>query len=367
METCYIVRGDVAYIGHQPEDVIRGNAREWPKLQNLLEKTQKSSSSSKHPSGFLAGFFAYDGSFEFSLYQDYQVVPLPEKKIQLIKKKTGLWQEHINQAFYMQMVSQAKEYIKAGDIYQVNLARRSSTKTENFDPWKFFQILFAGTSAPQSMFYRGTDCTLMSASPELFLEIQGNHICTRPIKGTRPRYASTEADKQSIETLLTSTKERAELIMITDLERNDLGQVCVYDSVQVTELAQPYTFSHVHHLVSTIEGKLRPDITPLEAIHACFPGGSITGAPKKRAMEIIEELEPCPRGIYTGAMGYLGLDGSVYLNIGIRTAEWRNNELSFFTGSGITADSDPLEEYHETNHKATALIEAYETYLHSAL
>jgi anthranilate/para-aminobenzoate synthase component I len=193
------------------------------------------------------------------------------------------------------------------------------------------------------------------------LRISGPSILTRPIKGTRPRSADPTRDAQLAYELQTSPKETAELVMITDLLRNDLGRVCEYGSVQVPELLRHETFAHVHHLVSTVTGRLRPDVTHFRALAACFPGGSITGAPKIRAMEIIDELEPVSRGPYTGAVGYLGFNRESQLSIAIRMALLKDGHAHYHAGAGIVADSHPEAEYDETLDKAAGFFAAMST------
>ena len=199
------------------------------------------------------------------------------------------------------------------------------------------------------------DREILSSSPETFLKISGRGIETKPLKGTRPRFHDPDEDRRSAYELQTSAKEIAELVMITDLLRNDLGQVCEFGSVEVSEMLQLETLAQVHHLVSTVRGTLRADINVIEALAACFPGGSITGAPKKRAMEIIRELENSPRGIYCGAVGWLGFNGESSFNIAIRTLVRNKERLSYHVGAGIVADSDPEKEYEETLHKAAGI------------
>jgi para-aminobenzoate synthetase component 1 len=194
----------------------------------------------------------------------------------------------------------------------------------------------------------------VSASPECFYEVRGNRIVTRPIKGTRPRGATPEDDERLREELRTSVKDRAELTMIVDLERNDLGRVCEYGSVRVTAPMEVETFAQVHHLVASIEGTLRPNASPIDVIRALFPGGSITGAPKIRAMQIIDELETNRRGVYTGAIGFISPNATSF-NIAIRTILLEGDRVSYQVGGGIVADSDPLAEYEETLHKGAAI------------
>jgi anthranilate/para-aminobenzoate synthase component I len=212
--------------------------------------------------------------------------------------------------------------------------------------------------APFSAFLDCGDFQIASSSPELFLRLSGSHIQTKPIKGTRPRDADPTRDAQLAYELQTSAKELAELVMITDLLRNDLGKVCEFGSVQVPELARLERFAQVQHLVSTVEGRLRPDVTHFAALASCFPGGSITGAPKFRAMEIIDELEPIARGPYCGCHGYLGFNRESQLSITIRTAVCKDGLAHFNVGAGIVADSNPEAEYEETLAKAAGFLAA---------
>jgi para-aminobenzoate synthetase component 1 len=258
-------------------------------------------------------------------------------------------------------VVRAQEYIAAGDIYQVNLAQKFSTPFAG-NPYRLFEHLLARSPAPGGAFLDFGDTCVLSSSPELFLRIRGRHVTTRPIKGTRPRSRDPMRDEQLAYELLTDPKELAELVMITDLERNDLGRICEYGSVAVTQLVQLERFAQVFHLVSTIEGLLRPGVDALEAVHACIPGGSISGAPKIRACEIIQALEPCPRGIYTGLIGYFDSSGDAAFSIAIRTLVQENGHLHFSVGSGITAGSVPAREYEETLHKAAGMQLALGTY-----
>ena len=206
--------------------------------------------------------------------------------------------------------------------------------------------------APFSAFIDTGDFQIASSSPERFLRLSGQHVQTRPIKGTRPRDANPQRDAQLAYELQSSEKECAELVMITDLLRNDLGRVCEFGSIAVPELMRLEKFPQVQHLASTVEGRLRPELSHLDALRACFPGGSISGAPKFRAMEIIDELEPVTRGPYTGSIGYLGFNRESQFNIAIRTAIVRQEHVWFQVGAGIVADSDPEMEYSETLAKA---------------
>jgi len=268
-----------------------------------------------------------------------------------VRAGTGEWSSNRTREEFMASVERALRYIRAGDIYQVNLAQRLAAPAP-CGPWEFHQRLAAVSPAPFSAYLDGGDFQLASSSPEMFLRLSGSHIMTRPIKGTRPRSADPTRDAQLTYELQTSSKEMAELVMITDLLRNDLGRVCEYGSVQVPELVRLERYPQVQHLVSTVEGRLRSGVTHFEALAKCFPGGSITGAPKIRAMEIIDELEPVTRGPYTGCAGYLGFNRESQLNILIRTAVCKGDTLYFHAGAGIVADSIPEAEYEETLAKA---------------
>ncbi|HZV34643.1 MAG TPA: aminodeoxychorismate synthase component I [Verrucomicrobiae bacterium] len=258
---------------------------------------------------------------------------------------------------FIARVTQAQKYIREGHIYQVNLAHRLAAPC-SITGWEFFQQLSAVSPAPFSAYLDCGEFQLASSSPELFLRLSGPHILTRPIKGTRPRSTDATRDAQLTYELQTSPKEMAELVMITDLLRNDLGRVCEYGSVQVPELVRLERYPQVQHLVSTVEGRLRRDVPHFAAFAACFPGGSITGAPKIRAMEIIDELEPVTRGPYTGALGYLGFNRESQLAIAIRTAICRDGTAWFHAGAGIVADSVPAAEYDETIAKAQGFLAA---------
>jgi len=258
---------------------------------------------------------------------------------------------------FLNAVKRAQEYIRSGDIYQVNLSQRLAASC-SIPAWDFFQRLNAVSPAPFAAYLDCGDFQVASSSPEQFLRLSGSHIVTRPIKGTRPRGTDTTRDLQLAHELQTSAKELAELVMITDLLRNDLGKVCEFGTVQVPELAKLEKFAQVQHLVSTIEGRLRRDVTHFAALASCFPGGSITGAPKFRAMEIIDELESFSRGPYCGCHGYLGFNRESQLSITIRTAICMGEEIYFNVGAGIVADSHPESEYDETLAKAAGFLAA---------
>ena len=258
---------------------------------------------------------------------------------------------------YMEAVNRVREYIAAGDVFQVNLSQRLETDL-TVTPYELYRRLRQINPAPFASYLNFDGVTIISASPERFLHVDGDWVETRPIKGTRPRGKNEIEDAILAQELLNSAKDRAENVMIVDLERNDLGRVCQYGTVKVTELAILETFPTVFHLTSTIIGKLRPDKNRIDLLKAAFPGGSITGAPKVRAMEIIDELEPTRRSVYTGAIGYLGFGRNLDLNIVIRTFIIKGNKAYFQVGGGIIYDSNAEAEYQETLDKAKALIQA---------
>jgi len=257
---------------------------------------------------------------------------------------------------YRTAFQRIQHYIQSGDCYQVNLARRFSGRCEG-DPWHAYRKLRAVAAAPFSAYLDWDDRQLMSLSPERFLKVSGQRVETRPIKGTRPRHADAAADALAAEELLASRKDRAENLMIVDLLRNDIGRNCQPGSIQVDRLFDLESFATVHHLVSTISGELRPDRTAFDLLRDSFPGGSITGAPKRRAMQIIAELEPDSRQAYCGSVFYVSANGRMDSNIAIRTLQCNAGELLCWGGGGIVADSQWEQEYQETWDKIGRLLE----------
>ena len=255
---------------------------------------------------------------------------------------------------YLPRAQRVLDYIDAGDCYQANLTREFSAPCAG-DPWTFYRRLHDVNPAPMGAYLEYPFGAVLSSSPERLLEVDGRHVLTRPIKGTRRRHADPGADAAAAAELLASDKDRAENVMIVDLLRNDLGRVCETGSVRVTGLCELESFATVHHLVSTIEGRLPPPRDARDALEACFPGGSITGAPKRRAMQIIDELEPHRREVYCGAIGYLSAAGRMDMNIPIRTTLVARGELRFYAGGGIVADSTPGGEFDETEAKIAAI------------
>ncbi len=264
---------------------------------------------------------------------------------------------NFNRADYVDAVNRVKAYIASGDVYQVNLSQRFTCDITR-SPYDVYDSLREISPAPYSCFFNCNDFHILSSSPEAFLNINKKQVLTRPIKGTRPRGKTEADDKNMIEALTKSAKDKAELLMITDLERNDLGRVCKYGSIYPEALFELETYSNVFHLVSTITGELNDGNSHVDCLRECFPGGSITGAPKIRAMEIIEELERCRRKIYTGSIGYFGFNQKSDFNIAIRTILHKDSRYFFSVGGGIVADSDPEKEYEETLHKAKGMMEA---------
>ncbi|NOX96572.1 MAG: aminodeoxychorismate synthase component I [Nitrospirae bacterium] len=258
---------------------------------------------------------------------------------------------------YLKAVRKAKDYISAGDIYQVNLSQRFS-KDLSFSPFELYKRLRQINPAPFASFLNFDGMAIVSASPERFLRLRGRKVETRPMKGTRPRGKDAGEDERLKAELLESEKDKAELVMIVDLERNDLGRVCEYGTVRVREPRNLEPYTTVFQTTATVEGVLKQGMDRVNLLKAAFPGGSITGAPKVRAMEIIDELEPTRRGVYTGGLGYLSFTGDLDLSIVIRTFLIKEGRAYFQVGGGIVADSDPEAEYKETLDKARALMEA---------
>ncbi|MFW5453558.1 aminodeoxychorismate synthase component I [Thioalkalivibrio sulfidiphilus] len=260
---------------------------------------------------------------------------------------------------YLGGVERIIDYIREGDVFQVNLSRAWQARLrEPVAAAQLYDRLRTRNPAPFAALASLPGGHIVSSSPERLVRVRGERVDTRPIAGTRPRGEALESDRALATQLLAHPKERAEHIMLLDLERNDLGRLCVPGSIRVDELMTLETYPHVHHIVSNVTGRLRPGISPGEVIRAVFPGGTITGCPKVRCMEIIAELEQEGRGAYTGSLGYLNRDGDMDLNILIRTLVQRGDQVHFRTGAGIVADSDPQRELEETRHKAEGLLRA---------
>ena len=369
--------GMVSIIGAMPDMIVNGQLNEdLEKIRKILKEDEGycAKVDCGVPLGGLFGHIEFDGSYQFGRYRKLLIFR-HDRKEWLDVGDLSKWMNHnesreeqisnitfsggLGPDLFCSMVERAKEYIAAGDIYQVNLSQCFEADwPETRDPFDLYLRLRDCSPSPYAAFYEISGRAIISSSPECFLDMSGLGIATRPIKGTRPRFNDPDQDERSAYELMTSPKEIAELVMITDLERNDLGRVCDYGSIRVAELLKLERFSQVFHLVSSIEGQLKFGNDHISALSACFPGGSISGAPKLRALEIIDELENCPRGLYTGAIGYLGANWESQFSIAIRTGIIESGKLSFHVGAGIVADSDPLAEYEETLHKAAGFFAA---------
>ncbi len=300
---------------------------------------------------------------------DYWLVANSKKRIKKLKKKIKKlscsqikFENHLSlQAddveSYIKNAYKAKDYIKQGDVYQVNLARNWQVKADHqIDALELYTSLSVHNPAPFAGFLQSKDFAIVSSSPERLVKVEHNSIESRPIAGTRPRHEDKEKDAALIEELISHPKEQAEHIMLIDLERNDLGRVSKTGTVKVNEFMVVESYAKVHHIVSNIIGELADNTSYYDVIKATFPGGTITGCPKIRCMQIIDELEDAPRGAYTGSMGYITDDGRMDLNILIRTFTLSHNNLSFHAGAGIVYDSIAENEAEESMHKAQALI-----------
>ena len=364
----------VSVIAASPTRVLKGNLRSPSDLRCLeaaIDAGPELVGDQGFPIGGLCGWVDYEGDFVFGDYPDMLVYCHTDRtwweagdlSTQLRDSDSSAEVSGFTPLAppekFTSGVARIQEWIAAGHIYQANLSQ-AFTATVTGDLFALYETLREASPAPMAAYLKLDDREILSSSPETFLKISGRGIETRPIKGTRPRFSDPDEDRRSAYELQTSAKEIAELVMITDLLRNDLGQVCEFGSVEVAEMLRLESLAQVHHLVSTVTGTLRQDISAIAAIAACFPGGSITGAPKKRAMEIIRELEQAPRGIYCGAIGWLGYNGESSLNIAIRTLVRTGDRLVYQVGAGIVADSDPEKEYEETLHKAAGIRLAIE-------
>jgi anthranilate synthase component 1 len=267
---------------------------------------------------------------------------------------------NISQEDFEAAVEKAKEYVRAGDIIQVVLSQRFSGEL-TVDPLDIYRVLRTLNPSPYMFFLRLDDTLVVGASPEVMVRKEGEKVELRPIAGTRPRGADPAEDRRLAEELLADPKERAEHVMLVDLGRNDLGRVCRTGTVRVSELMVVERYSHVMHIVSNVQGELAPGCDAFDVVRATFPAGTLSGAPKVRAMEIIDELEPCRREIYGGAVGYFSFSGNMDLAIAIRTLVVKDGKIHLQAGAGIVADSVPAAEYQETVNKALAVVKAIET------
>jgi anthranilate synthase component 1 len=268
-------------------------------------------------------------------------------------------ESNFTQPEFEAIVKKAKEHIAAGDIYQVVLSQRYSASV-GVDPFTVYRALRHVNPSPYMFFVRMGSRSIVGSSPEMLVRVEGRHAVTHPIAGTRPRGRTDEEDQRLADELKRNEKERAEHVMLVDLGRNDLGRVCEYGSVRVPTFMALERYSHVMHLVSVVEGQLAEGRDRLDALVSCFPAGTVSGAPKVRAMQIIDELEPTSRGIYAGAVGYLDFAGNLDFCIAIRTLVLEQGVARVQAGGGIVADSNPTAEYEESLHKARAMVRALE-------
>ena len=292
---------------------------------------------------------AWQRRYDWFMHQQAQ--PLSTTPLRL----TAPWLSNMDEAGYRQRFAQVQAYLTAGDCYQINLTQRFSAPYRG-DEWSAYCQLSEHNQAPFSAFIRLPDACVLSLSPERFLALAGSAVSTKPIKGTRPRRHDLVDDAAAADELRQAPKDRAENLMIVDLLRNDIGRVCQPGSVRVPSLFAIESFPAVHHLVSTIEGDLLPELSATDLLRACFPGGSITGAPKIRAMEIIEELEPHRRNAYCGSIGYISQHGQMDTSITIRTLIAEGGQLYVWAGGGLVADSNVVDEYAETFHKLAKIL-----------
>jgi anthranilate synthase component 1 len=291
------------------------------------------------------------------------LVPLPEsmvlgEKNEPPRKAAGL-QRTFTEEKFVEAVQRAKEYIFAGDCMQVQVSQRTS-RTFEAPPLSLYRALRGLNPSPYMFYFDFGDHHVVGASPEILVRLAGDAVTLRPIAGTRPRGRTPEEDAAAAEELLADPKERAEHVMLIDLGRNDVGRIAATGTVKVTEKMVVERYSHVMHIVSNVEGRIAPGLGALDVLRASFPAGTVTGAPKVRAMQIIDELEPVKRGVYSGAVGYLGFNGDMDVAIAIRTAVVKDGMLHVQAAAGVVADSDPHAEWRETQHKARALLTAAE-------
>jgi para-aminobenzoate synthetase component I len=366
----------VSVIAARPAAIHRGSIHsgsDREKLRKAMAANPQRLGDAGFPAGGLCGWVDYEGSYVFGEYHEMLIFTHEDQawwEIGTLSQElatsdeppasVGSFTARTGRNEFIHGVQRIRDWIAAGDIYQVNLSQAFEAPVAGGSLFGLYQSLRDASPAPMAAYLDLDGREVLSSSPETFLKISGTGIETRPIKGTRPRFADPDEDRRSAYELQTSAKEISELVMITDLLRNDLGRVCEFGSVEVTEMLQLESLAQVHHLVSTVTGTLRADIDAIDALASCFPGGSITGAPKKRAMEIIDQLEPHPRGIYCGAIGWLGFNGESSFNIAIRTLIRNGEKLIYQVGAGIVADSDPEKEYEETLHKAAGIRLAIE-------
>ena len=369
----------VSIIAAEPVQLLTGSLgceEDAAQLQEALMKGGRVEMDRGFPLGGLCGWIEYDGTYHFGVYPHMLVhchhsgewiergtlsSKMREPSPFAAARPIGEFSALMSRDQFVEKVRLAQRWIAAGDIYQVNLSQKfKAACPDDADLFGLYERLRECSPAPMSAWLRLGGREVLCSSPETFVKISGSMLETRPIKGTRPRFDDPSEDLRSAYELQTSAKEISELVMITDLLRNDLGKVCEFGSVRVDEMLQLEKLEQVFHLVSTVRGQLRSGLDAIDVLRACFPGGSITGAPKKRAMEIIGMLEPVSRGLYCGSIACLGFNGECRMNIVIRSLIRENHSIHYHVGAGIVADSDPEKEYEETLHKARGLQAALE-------
>ncbi len=378
-----------SYIGFDPFRMVRG--RDLAGLQKEFDRYRLKQGALSFPAGAV-GYLGYDGEICFGLYDsiltvDHQkqrliISSFYQSKIKDIVKLIGvslenrgqrpifeknralspIFKSNFTQSQYIKAVRQALDHIRRGDIYQINLSHRIQMSwprgAQDIKPADIYRHLRALFPSEFGAYFHDGRQAVLSASPERFLKLHKGMAQVKPMKGTRPRGRTAASDRRFKEQLLKSPKEIAELLMVTDLERNDLGRVCDYASIKVKAMRSIETYSTVFQATSTIEGRLRGDCDPFDLLRAVFPSGSVTGCPKIEAMKIIRQLERCPRGLYTGALGYMSFSGDMDFNVMIRTLFVQEKKISFHVGGGIVADSNPKDEWRETWDKARPLMAA---------
>ncbi len=378
--------GQFSYIGFAPFTTVRG--KDLFKFKKVFDKYRIAASGLSFPAGAV-GYLGYDGSLFFGLYDT--VLSVDHRKKQLIissfskgriqdilkcvfsggsdllnsKDETGpedlRFKSNFTKAGYMKAVRQALEHIRRGDIYQINLSHQIKVQIRHWqrytEPAAIYKNLRQAFPSEFGAYFDDGRQVILSASPERFLKLQNGIAQVKPMKGTRPRGKTKIQDRGLKEQLQKSPKEIAELLMVTDLERNDLGRVCDYASVEVKAMRTIETYASVFQATATVEGRLRHGCDQFDLLQATFPSGSVTGCPKIEAMKIIKKLEACPRGLYTGALGYMSFSGDMDFNVMIRTMFLDQKEITFHVGGGIVADSKPADEWQETWDKAKPLIE----------
>ncbi len=396
-------RSRFSYAGIHPRHVYWGDDNPWPLLEKLTRDIKQKEERQDFFTGGWVIYLAYEAGYfledRFKNYRNSQgAIPLywmacydsvlvydhkyqktflasEEKNIDELKKEKMIWESALSdhqttrtrldsveirqpdKEKYFKKIAQIKQYLEKGDVYQINLAERfEATSPES--PASLYHRLRSVSPVPYGAFLNCGSHQILSASPECFLQIKGQEVLTCPIKGTRKQSSNPEENLKICGELKSSEKDRAELLMIVDLERHDLGKVCETGSIHVDPLFSVESFAQVHHLVATVRGKLKKNLNAADALKALFPGGSVTGAPKIRAMEIIRELEECPRSVYTGAMGTIGLNGTAQFNMPIRTLTRRGQNVTFHAGGGIVIDSDPEAEYEEMMAKTEGMIKS---------